>query len=163
MPLNSTIVPEECNFGDIMERIGFHLKLTPYLDRKALIDKARFFFASPKDAEVHTIEGTKVIKWKDFDYKKATRVTFTKHYSSGETLANELDPNFQFTLPNGSTKTFAEFEYITGGDTEPTRCWNKDFGHKNGDQNPSGFIGRHFNGTLMANCSSGCDTKFIHK
>lgn len=161
-PLNTTLSPQKATYKQILQRIADYLKIRPYAD-PATMEIARFYFASPVDAFYKYTEG-KVINWQYFDYQEDQELKTSYCKKNDEyrdnLYKNELPSNFIFEVKDGKKQRFADFEHLAIGQTAPVRCHNKT-NHYNGDRNPSAFIGRHHNGTLMWNCSVCPETFFI--
>jgi hypothetical protein len=123
-------------------------------------DLARFFFASPEDAEYYYSS----VNSRDFDwepiYKKIKkekvierlnnrRRADVKHQQQGP-QSNTLPKDTMFTLRNGSSVSFSTLrDTMSIGESQPVQCG------KGAQYNAAAFVGKALNGNVYYSCSGG--------
>jgi len=127
-------------------------------------DLARFYFASPSNAEYMYTDGTDLFDWvpvyeemkkkkviQAITKKRVQKVDFTNYNPS-----NTLPPDTLFTTRNGGGKTFADLKRsLSIGDKEVVQC-RQGYGHNNGqgpEHNAAAFVKMANNGNVFYHCS----------
>jgi len=164
LPLNDTVIPQNCSYKTIQNRIIEHFGITKYIDKTGTTGDASWFHASPGgNGSYHYSESNRVVNWRIFDKPEGEAKKINP--DQVKINPNKTLPKTQtFRLANTQTwKQFKEFEYLKVGDKAiPVHCWNES-GHNNGDRKASGFIKRSPNGlnNLVVNCSGCNEFRFI--
>jgi len=146
-----------------MEKMMEHIGMAGMADPAASSDTARFYYASPKDAEVWYSEGKRLLDWKPFDVEApvSTYQEQNTYIPTEGVVPKNAKPEAVFIDKSKKRYTWAELEYLTEGETLPVHCIFPEK-HENGDRTPSAFVARHKGGSLMMNCS-GCGELAFNK
>lgn len=139
--------PSPATYKETVQAVLTHLDLTKYADIGATTDKARYFKPSPKDALYWYSPSKAILPLKKFQAPKLNKIPTVQHNPK------KTNSDQTFTTRDNQTKTWRDFDHLSTADTSPVRCIFPEK-HKNGDKHPSGFIGRHTNGTLMFKCTA---------
>lgn len=140
-------------FDRMSRAIIYNFGLESGADFGASVDRARYFKPSPSSALAWHSPGRKLLNWRMFDIaekKKEIPLSWLSLPRWGNKHVLE-QPTFE--TKHGEVKRWEDFVSLEQGKTFPVRCIFPEQ-HKNGDKNPSAFIGRHFGGSLMFKCTA---------